>query len=89
MESPILEIRKSLSMSQSQLALALGICRSRISEAERGLCSLSQREIQAFARLKFDTKNLVELQSKFVEYNRSKIQQCLDKKMVNFSGCSA
>jgi len=81
MRSPMLEMRKKLSMSQDQFALALGICRSHVSEMERGLCCLSEKDIRALSGLHFKTDELVTLQNEFVEHTRAELRSQIAGKL--------
>jgi len=75
MKSPILEMRKRLGISQHQLALALGISRTSISDIENGLSALPDRLIGALAELHVKTDDLVALQNGFVEHTRAEVRR--------------
>jgi len=70
MQSPIRKIRSKLSMTQHQMALALGISQSHVSHIELGYVCLSKHVVKELSKLNFDKKKLVSLQQKFVEYKR-------------------
>lgn len=81
MKSPILEMRKRLGMTQHQLALALGISRTSISDIENGLSALPGRVIRALAELHVKTDELVALQNEFVELTRSELRRQIAGKL--------
>jgi len=68
MESPILTMRKKLSMTQPELALSLNVCQSSISKVENGLAQIPKRAIEILQEIYVDSDRVVELQKKFVNY---------------------
>ena len=89
MKSPLRQIREKLSMTQHQLALALGISQSHVSHIELGYVALSKHVVKQLSELNFDTKKLVSLQQKFVEFKRRECREKLGAKMRQTKGGEA
>jgi len=76
-------------MTQYQMALALGISQSHISQIESGYINLSKTAVKELSNLNFDTKKLVSLQRKFVEFKRRESREKLGAKMRQKKGGEA
>jgi Predicted transcriptional regulator with C-terminal CBS domains len=79
MESPILEIRKALGLSQRELAVICGISSaSYICDVEKGLRPIGPHVFDLLERTHFDVASIVRQQQAYMEERRSEIMGKLE-----------
>ena len=70
MNSPILEIRKKLGVTQKTLAQALSCSQGQISDIERGYDILNDSIVKSLGSLMFDEITIAKEQKKFVKLTK-------------------